>query len=106
MMKLNLESIGVIAKGVCKLTAWGVALVALSEVANHGTERNNTNGKYSDAVDAIMKSDMFSSQKQEAVSMLKTDGNEEYYKAIISIANDSRMLTNNKVETIKNLSEK
>jgi hypothetical protein len=42
---------------------------------------------YYDAVDVIMDSNMFASEKREAVKAMKRDGSKEYYKSIIGIIN-------------------
>ena len=58
---------------------------------------------YNDAVKAIMNSDMISSYKTEAISVLKRDETSEYYKAVISTIN-SDMISSYKVNVIRSMS--
>ena len=58
--------------------------------------------KYSDAVGAVSNSDMFSSAKDEVITLLPKDGDAELYKAVIQIVN-SDMFSNSKVNSIKRI---
>lgn len=105
MKKIDLKPIGEFAKGVGKIVSFG-ALVGLyyklgDMVAGSGTSIVG----YSDAVKAIMNSNMFSGDKSQAVSVLKRYDSSEFYKAIISIANDSSVFSGDKVRMIKQLCE-
>lgn len=60
---------------------------------------------YGDAVNAILSSSMFDSRKTEAITLLKRDGDHDYYSAVIS-AVGSDMFDSRKVQVIKTLSEK
>lgn len=59
---------------------------------------------YGDAVEAIMDSDMFSSTKSNAIATLKSDADDEYYKAVVCIAK-SDMFDSEKLDTIKRISK-
>lgn len=60
---------------------------------------------YDDAVRAILDSNMFSANKQDAISVLKTGESSEYYKAVI-IAARSSMFSYDRFETIRSMSER
>ena len=57
----------------------------------------------SDAIGAIMESDMWDNDKERAVTLLDKHGTTEYYKSIIKIAN-SDMWSSSKLRSIANLS--
>lgn len=59
---------------------------------------------YDDAVNAIMKSGMFSHDKAGAVAALKRNGNSAFYKAIVHIAEDDSMFSHDKANMIEELS--
>lgn len=59
---------------------------------------------YDDAVKAILGSNMYSTNKQDAISVLKMGESSEYYKAVIMTARSS-MYSYDRYETIKNMSE-
>lgn len=60
------------------------------------------NVKYDDAVNAISKSSMFSSDKRNAMQLVRRGETTEYYKAIISTVR-STMFSSDKVSAIKNM---
>lgn len=59
---------------------------------------------YSDAVNVIMDSNLFDSNKMKAIELLKKTAGSEYYKTIIKIVK-SDMFDSNKIKTIAQLSE-
>jgi hypothetical protein len=59
---------------------------------------------YGDAVEAIMDSDMFSSDKEKAMEALKVDGDSGYYKAVIHVAN-SDTFSSSKAKTIMSMNK-
>ena len=61
--------------------------------------------KYSDAVNAILNSDMFDSTKRTALELLKRHEDADYYKSVISTI-ESDMFDSNKIQTMRILSEK
>lgn len=67
--------------------------------------RYSGNVTYSDAVSAIMDSDMFDSNKTKAIELLRRNENVEYYKTIIDIVR-SNMFDSNKIKAITILCEK
>lgn len=107
-MKLNIdkEQIGGIVKNVCNVA---VTCFLLSRMLSK-KERNTTvslrigEAKYSDAIDAVMNSDMLSSTKTAIVEVMKRDEDSEYYKTVISIVN-SDMLGSAKLHAITTLSK-
>lgn len=72
---------------------------------HHEPESSKDSVSYSEAVAAIMKSDMLSAYKQQIISFLGTNMSEDIYKSIICIAADSRMLGANKRDTIQKICE-
>lgn len=70
---------------------------------NNGIFKATLAGTYSDAISAITNSSMSSYYKQEAIKMLRKDGDVEYYRSVISIALDDKMGNYYKYESIKNL---
>lgn len=66
---------------------------------------SNDSVSYSDAVIAIMHSDMLSTYKQQIISFLDTNMSEDIYKSVICIAADSHMLGSNRRDTIRKICE-
>lgn len=107
MKKLSLESVGKFAEKACEIISYGVFMVASYKVIEYAaTDYSSTIVGYDAAVEAIMKSDMYSHQKRDALSVLKRDGDSSFYKAVIHIAKDSSMYSHDKVDMIKKLCEK
>lgn len=100
MNNIDWKAIGRVAGRVLGAAAFGY-LVTNSQKF----ESNITSYGYGQAVKAISESDMFSSDKRDAITELKRDGNTEFYKAIVSIANDTSMFSGDKASMIKNLSK-
>lgn len=59
---------------------------------------------YSDAVNAIIDSSLYSDGKAKIMAVLKTDGDSDYYKAVIKVV-QSVMYSDKKVEIIENMSK-
>ena len=108
MRKINWEPIKNFAEGVGTILGVGFVTCASIWCAGKSEEFNKVTcvAGYSDAVDVIMKSDMHSYYKQEAVKVLKRDGDEEYYKAIANIAKAEDMHSYYKAVLIEELSAK
>lgn len=105
MMKINLEPVGKIAKQLCKI-AYGVAVVSLANEIGTRTEKHSyIIADYGSAVNAIMESDMWSSDKQKAITLLKREENADFYKAVISIA-ESDAWSSDRLKMIQSLCEK
>ena len=66
--------------------------------------RYSGNVTYSDAVSAVMDSDMFDSSKTKVIELLKRNQSVEYYKTIIDIVR-SNMFDSNKIKAITILCE-
>ena len=66
--------------------------------------RYSGNVTYSDAISAVMDSDMFDSSKTKVIELLKRDQSVEYYKTIIDIVR-SNMFDSNKIKAITILCE-
>jgi hypothetical protein len=106
MMKLDLKTIGKVVEPVLEIAACSFLVWASYKYVGDTTAiDNDLSAGYDDAVKAIMDSDMYSHDKQSAVSALKLHGTAEFYKAIVYITN-SGMYSHEKVESIKRLCEK
>lgn len=107
MNKPNLEQVKGFVMKAGKFVAGVALMAAYAAVAdNVSTKRTRlTTYTYSDAVNAIMGSDMWSSDKQEAVSILARGETTEFYKAVISIVNESSTWSSDKVKMIRGLSQ-
>lgn len=106
MRKINWKPIGEFVGQACELALYGVALVASYKVGDYIVKGNETTiARYSDAVEAIMKSAMFSHDKSDAVEALKRHETSEYYRAIVQIVKDSSMFSHDKVKMIKHFSK-
>ena len=91
-------------KVICKIAAYGT-LVMLPRVLNVEIVSGNHDYEsvgYHDAVRAILESGMFASDKREAISVMKRNGGEEYYKSVISIIKTG-MFSGDKIEMIRML---
>lgn len=105
MKKINFEPVANVAKDICKIVGYGTAMMlpyAIKEMILR--EVNNKPVGYSDAVKVIMNSSMLSSYKHEAMTALKPEGGNDYYKAVIYVVNSS-MLGSDKVKMIQDLAK-
>ena len=109
MKKININKgvIGRVAKNCASVAVFGIAMVL-----PHLTEKNMATVKhyigkanYSDAISAIMGSDMFGSYKKELVEIVKRNETNEYYGTIIEIIN-SDTFGSYKVDMIRKISER
>ena len=98
--KDDLKTVGTLAKDVLEI----VGSIVVTGLVFGVIPKRKPTGSYSNAVDAIMSSRMWSGDKTKAVAALKNDGNSEYYSAVIRVANSS-MYTGDKLETIIKMSE-
>lgn len=113
MKKLNLsidqkklDTIGKVVKKGCEIAGYAVS-IALSYVSVRDmldAVKYSGEVDYGDAVDAIMSSDMLSSYKEKAVTVLKKGEDSQFYKAIIRVAK-SDMMSSYKCDTIKKMCE-
>lgn len=106
MRNLNWKSIGNFVGKFCDVAACGLLILASRKAVDYAVDDYvSAFAGYGDAMSAIMKSNMYSHNKREAAEALKRTEDSEYYKAIIHIAQDSRLYSHDKVELIKGLSE-
>ena len=92
-----------------------IATIVVGNVLSHNrnTDNETTDSKpktddrtsYSDAVNAIMNTEMLSTWKQEMINAISTDMSEDIYKAIVCIAQDERMLNAVKRDTVVKICE-
>lgn len=98
----QLEKIKKIAKGGLKLVMCGFGAAMYYNLkldSNDNTRVIYGNASYSDAINAIIESDMFDSNKTKLITNLKTDADSSKYTAVISIVN-SDMFDSNKVNSV------
>lgn len=102
--KKTLEVAGKIAKKGCELAAYGLMTMLSCVTVKDVVEAVRYSGDvgYSDAVNAIMNSSMYSHDKTSAVTALTRNDNSETYKAVIQIAR-SGMYSHEKVKSIQNI---
>ena len=104
--KITKETIGSAVKIGGMALCYGLAAMA-SKVSTRDMIdkiRYSGNVSYSDAVGAIMESDMFDSYKKEAMELLKRNADSDYYKTVIKIVQSS-MFSSYKLEAITNLNK-
>lgn len=107
MRKIDWKSVGDFAGGLCEFVASTLLVAASYKVVDRTFDGFNSSiAKYDTAIKAIMNSGMYSHDKSKAANMIKRGEDTEYYKAIIHVAQDSRLYSHDKVELIEGLSEK
>jgi hypothetical protein len=104
--KVSGETVGKVAKGTVNLLVCtlAMALPALTKRDVSTNVKSNNDVNYDDVISTIMKSDMLSSYKVEAATMIPKDGADSLYRAVIQVIN-SDMLTSNKIEVIEHICE-
>ena len=102
MNRFDMERVGRFTKGLGEIVGCCLLIAASYIKLKNDKEKS---GSYDGAVEAIMGSSMFSSDKCEAVRSLKQGERDEYYKSVISVMQSS-MFGSEKVRMIKYLSEK
>ena len=100
MKKLNMERIGDCVMTICGIAVAGVILAANVATAGDSSGHNGAYTGYGDAVNAIMNSDMWSSDKRSAIAAMDKNANKEIYKAVIAIATNDSMWSSDKVNAI------
>lgn len=106
MNKNTLGHVKDFAKSTCQVVGVFVSYVLISKYIPDYIEAQNQSYKrvgYSDAVTAIMESNMWSDDKRKAVSMLKRDKDSDFYKAVIAVANNRSTWSSDKVTIIHDL---
>ena len=105
-MKITKETIMTTGKSIGVGVLYGLVFiaskVAVSDVIDMVRYKGNV--KYSDAVDVIMTSSMYSADKNRAVAALKKDKDTEYYRAVVRVVR-SNMYSSDKIKTITDLSD-
>lgn len=103
MSKINWKSVGNGVLNVFGIAVTGLLVPQMIKNDDRVLETGSSYGvTYSDAVEAIMESDMWSSDKEQAVTYLNRRETADYYKAIINIVNGD-MWSDDKLKLIKNL---
>lgn len=92
------------AKGVLGFMGM-VALTAAYATGEVVLSDYRTTVKYGDAIEAITKSDMYSSDIARVIKVLPENGTSEFYKAVMSIVN-SDMWSSEKAKVILSMCEK
>ena len=106
MINLNWRTVGKFAVKFCGMALYGLlATKSLNVKVDMSDEHGMTDPRYGDAIAAIVESDMWPSDKDKAVSVLKRDEYVEYYKSVISIVNGD-MWSSTRVSMIEKLNEK
>lgn len=100
MKKLTFERIGNCVMTVCGLVIAGAIAAANVAAADDLIGYNGAYAGYGDAVNAIMNSDMWSSDKRSAIAAMDKNANKEIYKAVIAIATNDSMWSSDKVNAI------
>lgn len=103
-MKITKDIIMSTTKSIGTGVLYGLAVIA-SKVAVEDVidmVRYKGNVKYSDVVNVIMNSSMFSSDKNRALTVLKKDKDADYYRAVIGVMK-SNMFPSDKIRAITNL---
>ena len=107
-IKISKEQAGKIIAGTGKVLVYGLSCLAL--IAPHvensvsAVKRLTAKADYSEAIKAIINSNMMSSYKQDAIEAVQKDRDADYYKSVIEVVN-SNMLGSYKVETIKKINQ-
>lgn len=106
MKKINIDmaKVGNAVKGFGNfvLSAAMVAAPYMYLKSDSVKVRYISNASYSDAISAVLNSNMLSLYKTEIVNILPKDGDAELYKSIIAVIN-SDMMSRYKVEIIKDI---
>lgn len=105
-LKITKETIGSMAKFGGMVILYGLAAMVSRTNTKDVIDNVRYSGdvKYGDAISAIMDSDMFDSNKNRAMEMLKKNGESDYYRAVIKIIR-SDMFDSSKIKAITILCE-
>ena len=100
-IKITKEFVGNVVKIGGMAMIYGLAAMASKTSVKDAIDNIRYSGKvsYSDAVSAVMDSNMFDSNKNRVLELLKKDGDIEYYRTIIKIVR-SDMFDSNKIRAI------
>lgn len=100
MKNFNMERIGNCVMTICGLVVAGAIVAVNVATADDIGVHNGAYAGYGDAVNAIMNSNMWSSDKRSAIAAMDKNANKEIYKAVIAIATDDSMWSSDKVNAI------
>lgn len=109
-MRINIskEAVGRVVKAAGKCFVVGALAMLAPRFTTNRTVEDVTyyvgEVGYSDTVNVILNSSMLDYRKTEAITLLKRDGDSEYYKTVVSAVN-SDMLDYRKLEIIRMLSK-
>ena len=87
--KNGLKIVGSFAKNVLEV----VGPVVVGQILLGKLSTSKYVATYNNAIDIVMKSNIWSGDKVKIVSAIKTDANTEYYAAVIRIAKSSLVST-------------
>ena len=107
MRKINFEDVKHLWKPACEIGACVlIMMIALGTKVEVKYTQQLTEivSDYYSTIEEIVKSDMFDSNKQRLIEILKPNANEGYYKAVKKIL-DSDMFDSRKISLIENLSK-
>lgn len=103
-IKISRQQVGTIIGMTGKVVVCALSCIAM--IAPHvkdcveAGKQLTAKADYSGAIKAIMNSDMLSSYKKDAISIIQKDKDASYYKSIIEVVN-SDMLGSYILDTIK-----
>ena len=100
----NKENAKHVAKFVGTMFLGYCAVVAKTDQTKNNNYTYTYFSTYSGAMNAIMNSTMYSSDKTDITKLLLPNASEDYYSSVISIAN-STMFSSDKVYAIKSLNK-
>lgn len=104
MKKIDLKPVGEFLKGICGVAVFGLALFAPRILEINVSKRDDDTESYSygGAVEVIMDSNMFASDKRRMVDIIEKDRDCDYYKSVIKIIK-SNMFASDKIRTVEAL---
>lgn len=105
MKNLNFGNLKNIVGQICGAILCEILIVASSKAVEYINDGYIRKVGYDEAIDAIMKSDMYSHEKCDAAAVLKRNEDAEFYRAVIHIIKDSKLYSHDKVCMIKNLNK-
>lgn len=107
-LKITKEGLATAAKATCNVAATLAVFVLpnVSSVKNVIDEvRYYGKASYSDAINVILNSKMYSNDKTEVAAMIPKDKDADFYKSIINAAR-SNLYSGDKVMVIKNICDR
>ena len=103
---INKEKVGQIVKTGSNLLVFGLMFVSpyigRKEIVD--TVRYSCNVKYSDAVEVVLQSTMFSGDKTKAIAMIPKDKDSDFYKSVIAVMK-SNLFSGDKLKMLNKICE-